>query len=533
MKIWKYILSAAALLSMGACNHDADEMVVPTRNLDIAAHNAVVVNDITAAEEFTLTWSAAKFGVQTEVEYAVSAIVNGRGPIALDTTSHLYYTISNAELLKALNITIGGKYNVEFIVTATAALEGIKSMKDTTSVAVTVDKESIMYVVGGYQGWNPAGPISRLRQGSDGLFRGFVHILSDVNGANELKLATQPSWNAAYFGIKNGVISPDGDAANIVLTKGLHFLLFDYHNRKLVDVPLTKIGLIGAGAAFGDWATDGGQFTYDEANKVWTATLDNVVAESEYKIRFNDMWDVVDAEGNGYNISLGGEKGNLVMGGGNLKAGYNGKVTFTLNLFDAPYTLTEAGPAPKLLHIIGGYQGWNHGAPHSTIKGDNGVLTGYFYVPNAESKEFKFCTDLNWDGINYGMTDGVISTDGGAGNITLEPGLWHIKFDYYANTLTTTAITKVGLIGNGDAFGGWGTDVEMTYNEATQTWNVTINNVPADNEYKVRFNADWGINLGGDAADLTQDGANLKTVKSGTVTYALNIFAHPYTIVEQ
>ena len=42
-----------------------------------------------------------------------------------------------------------------------------------------------------------------------------------------------------------------------------------------------------------------------------------------------------------------------------------------------------------------------------------------------------------------------------------------------------------------------------------------------------------GINLGGDAADLTQDGANLKTVKSGTVTYALNIFAHPYTIVEQ
>ena len=75
MKIWKYILSAAALLALGACNHDADEMVIPTRNLDIAAHNAVVVNDVTAAEEFTLTWSAAKFGVQTEVEYTVPATV--------------------------------------------------------------------------------------------------------------------------------------------------------------------------------------------------------------------------------------------------------------------------------------------------------------------------------------------------------------------------------------------------------------------------------------------------------------------------
>ena len=68
MKIWKYILSAAALLSMGACNHDADEMVVPTRDVAIASHSALVVNDITAAEEFTLVWSAAKFGFETEVE---------------------------------------------------------------------------------------------------------------------------------------------------------------------------------------------------------------------------------------------------------------------------------------------------------------------------------------------------------------------------------------------------------------------------------------------------------------------------------
>ncbi len=532
MKIWKYILSAAALLALGACNHDADEMVIPTRNLDIAAHNAVVVNDVTAAEEFTLTWSAAKFGVQTEVEYTVSATVDGGQAVTLGTTTNLYYSTTNSELLAALAISMGGEYAVEFTVAASA--EGLESVSDAITVAITLDKEAVLYIVGGYQDWNPAGACSRLLAGEDGIFRGFVHILADTEGKNEVKFTTQQNWNGTNYGMADGAISTDGGAGNIVLTKGLHYLHFDLAALKLVDIPLTKVGLIGAGAAFGEWGTDGGEFTYDAANNVWVATLDNVVAESEYKVRFNNMWDVVDAEGNGYNISLGGEAGNLVMGGSNLKAGFNGKVTFTLNLFDAPYTLTEAGPAPKLLHIIGGYQGWNHGAAHSTIKGENGVLTGYFYVPNAESKEFKFCTDLNWDGINYGMTaDGVISTDPGAGNIVLEPGLHHIKFDYYANTLTTTAITKVGLIGNGDAFGGWGTDVEMAYNETTQTWNVTINNVPADNEYKVRFNADWGINLGGDAADLTQDGANLKTVKSGTVTFVLNIFAHPYTIVEQ
>ena len=528
MKIWKYVLSAAALFAMGACNHDADEMVIPTRNLDIANHSTVIVNDITADEEFSLTWSAAKFGVQTEVEYAVFAAVNGGEAVALATTSKLFYTTTNGALLEALAISMGGQYDVVFTVTATTT-DGMTA-SDSVTVVITLDKEPILYIVGGYQDWNPAGACSRLIQSADGFFRGFVNIIDDVDGKNELKFCTQQSWSGTNYGIKEGAINTDGDAGNIVLTKGLHYLHFDIENLKLVDVPITSIGLIGE--AVGGWDADAAKFTFDAANNVWTAVVENVVAEKEYKVRFNDMWDVVDAEGNGYNISLGGAANDLAFGGSNLKAGYNGKVTFTLNLFDAPYSLTEAGPAPTQLYIIGAYQGWNHGNPHSTLKGDNGVLKGFFYVPDANSAEFKFCSQLNWDGPNYGQQDGVISTDGGAGNLSLEPGLWHIVFDYYANTVAYTAVTKVGLIGNGDLFGGWGTDVEMAYDDATQTWNVTLENVPADNEYKVRFNADWGLNLGGDAANLNYDGTNLKTVKSGTVTYSLNIFAHPYTIVE-
>ncbi|MBR0335984.1 MAG: SusE domain-containing protein, partial [Alistipes sp.] len=116
MKIWKYILSAAALLAFGACNHDADEMVIPTRNLEIASQSAVVINDVTAAEEFTLTWTAAKFGVQTEVEYTVSAAVNGGEAVTLGTTANLYYTTTNGALLEALAISMGGEYAVDFTV---------------------------------------------------------------------------------------------------------------------------------------------------------------------------------------------------------------------------------------------------------------------------------------------------------------------------------------------------------------------------------------------------------------------------------
>ena len=505
-------------------------MVTPKRNLDIANHSAVIVNDNTADEEFSLTWSAAKFGVQTEVEYAVSATVNGGEAVALATTSKLFYTTTNSALLEALAISMGGEYNVVFTVTATAAVDG-QTVNDNVTVVITLDKEPILYIVGGYQDWNPAGACSRLIEGNDGIFRGFVNILADVDGKNEVKFCTQQSWSGTNYGIKEGAINTDGDAGNIVLTQGLHYLHFDLENLKLVDVPLTSVGLIGE--AVGGWDADAAKFTFDAEKNVWTAVVENVVADKAYKVRFNDMWDVVDAEGNGYNISLGGAANELTFGGADLKAGYNGKVTFTLNLFDAPYTLAEAGPAPTELYIIGGYQGWNHDNAHSTLKGANGVLKGFFYVADAAAAEFKFCTQHNWDGPNYGQQDGVISTDGGAGNLSLEPGLWHIVFDYYANTVTYTAVTKVGLIGNGDLFGGWGTDVEMAYDAATQTWNVTLENVPADNDYKVRFNADWGLNLGGDVADLTQDGSNLKTVKSGTVTYSLNIFSHPYTITEK
>ncbi len=528
MKIWKYILSAAALLSLGACNHDADPMVIPSRAVAIANHSSVVVNDITTDEEFTLVWSAAKFGIQTEVEYTITAAVNGNS-VNLTTTSNLYYTTTNGALIKALGLTMADTYQVEFTVTATAFESG-ETNADTKTVAFTLTKAGYVYIVGGYQGWKAAEASSRLVQGEDGLLRGFVNILSDTDGGNEVKFYTQQNEEGAKYGIKGGKISTDADAANIVLTKGLHFLLFDYKELTLVDVPLTKVALIGE--AVGSWENDV-EMTFDAATNLWTAVVENVAKDKEYKVRFNGMWDVVDANGKTYNISLGGEATNLAMGGSNLKAGYNGKVTFSLNLFDTPYTLTETGPAPDQLYIIGAYQGWSHSNPHSTLMRSGSQLIGFVNITDAAAAELKFCTELNWDGINYGIKDGAINTDDDAGNITLAVGLHYLVLDFDTMTLSDTLITKVGLIGNGDAFGNWGTDVDMAFDAATNTWSATVNNVPADNEYKVRFNGGWDINLGGEAANLVFGGGNLKTVKSGTVTYVLNIFAHPYTIVEK
>lgn len=524
MKIWKYILSAAALLSMGACNHEADEMVIPTRDVAIASHSALVINDLTANEEFTLVWSAAKFGIETEVEYTVAVSVDGGAAITLGTTSNLYYTTTNAALLEALNISLGGDFAAVFTVTATATTGETSS--DSIELALTNDKTGYLYVVAD----GATDVIAQLVQFEKGKLRGFVQTAAAAN----VKLYVNNDATGTAYGVKGGALSAEADATAIALTAGLHFVQVNLDELAIVDVELTSIGLIGEAVGGWDDASEAtAMFTFDAAKGVWVAVVENVVKEKEYKVRFNKMWNVVDAANNEYNISLGGALNNLEMGGDNLVAKYDGKTTFTLDLSKYPYTMTEAGPAPTELYIIGAYQGWSHDAPYSTLKGDNGKLTGFLNLTEADKTEFKFCSQHNWDGPNFGQKDGVINTDGDAGNLTLEPGLWYIEFDYYANTLTTTAITGVGLIGNGDVFGGWGTDVDMTYDATTQTWSATIENVPADNEYKVRFNDDWAINLGGDVTNLTPNGSNLKTVKSGTVTFELNIFAHPYTIIEK
>ena len=524
MKIWKYILSAAALLSMGACNHEADEMVIPTRDVAIASHSALVINDLTANEEFTLVWSAAKFGIETEVEYTVAVSVDGGAAITLGTTSNLYYTTTNAALLEALNISLGGDFAAVFTVTATATTGETSS--DSIELALTNDKTGYLYVVAD----GATDVIAQLVQFEKGKLRGFVQTAAAAN----VKLYVNNDATGTAYGVKGGALSAEADATAIALTAGLHFVQANLDEQAIVDVELTSIGLIGEAVGGWDDASEAtAMFTFDAAKGVWIAVVENVVKEKEYKVRFNKMWNVVDAANNEYNISLGGALNNLEMGGDNLVSKYDGKTTFTLDLSKYPYTMTEAGPAPTELYIIGAYQGWSHDAPYSTLKGDNGKLTGFLNLTEADKTEFKFCSQHNWDGPNFGQKDGVINTDGDAGNLTLEPGLWYIEFDYYANTLTTTAITGVGLIGNGDVFGGWGTDVDMTYDATTQTWSTTIENVPADNEYKVRFNDDWGINLGGDVTNLTLNGGNLKTVKSGTVTFELNIFAHPYTIIEK
>ena len=533
MKIWKYILSAAALLAFGACNHDADEMVIPTRNLEIASQSAVVINDVTAAEEFTLTWTAAKFGVQTEVEYTVSAAVNGGEAVALTTTSKLYYSTTNGELLEALGINVGNTYSVSFAVKATAVVTG-ETAEDVLTISITLDKVAYLYMLGGYQGWSETNHASRLLQGADGIFRGFVNILAEGDAANAIKICTQYGWGGTNYGMKDGAISADGDAGNIELTVGLHYLEFNVEQLKLVDVPLTKVALIGE--AVGSWDKDCAELRYDAVTNTWVG-MAQVTSTKEYKVRFNEMWDVVDAEGNKYNISLGTANGDLQYGGTNLVAANDGIVSFTLNLFDYPYSIVEGGAVAEneeVLYIASSYDNWNYGVAPKMQAGYtdgvfNGQFTGMLNMPAAG--EYMFARLQSELGTRYGgSADALVEYVGGqdATGIAVDAGLNYVYADFNAKKAIVVKIESLGLVGG---FNNWdaGNPTEFVYDAASNSYKAEVE-FATDCEVKFVMNKCWNtkvgevelqMSLGGSAKELVINGGNL-FMKSGKHTFEVD-----------
>lgn len=124
-------------------------------------------------------------------------------------------------------------------------------------------------------------------------------------------------------------------------------------------------------------------------------------------------------------------------------------------------------------------------------------LEGYVYMANG-SNEWKFATQPNWNGPNYG-DGGAGKLDGGAGNIVSPAGYYKINAN--TTTMTFTAVaTKWGVIGDASPQ-GWNDETALTYNPAMRVWQGGVHLTAAT--IKFRANHDWGYNYGSDKADGT------------------------------
>lgn len=194
----------------------------------------------------------------------------------------------------------------------------------------------------------------------------------------------------------------------------------------------------------------------------------------------------------------------------------------TLDMNNLSYSVGK-----PILYMKGDANGWEG---YDYLSGDDGVhFTGYMYL---NQNGFKFCTQKDWKGTNYGAN---FDTAQDAGNIVMtEPaGYYKVDVDLSAKTYTLYPITSISMIGDATP-GGWDADTDLTYNATERCWEIKDVHLEAK-ELKFRSNHSWddpNPNWGGTPDALVQKGGNIKVAEDGKYDVKLYAWANGYAKCE-
>lgn len=197
-----------------------------------------------------------------------------------------------------------------------------------------------------------------------------------------------------------------------------------------------------------------------------------------------------------------------------------------------PYEPEPSVPieGPEFLLVVGNHQSWK---PEAEVIGKvypvdaDGNYAGYAYLDG----EFKFTSQNNWDGPNYGSGDaeGSLSTDAQAGNLTKDKGYYYITVNI--KDLTYKAdLRNFGVIGSATS-GGWNDDTDLVYDPSDLKLKVTT--TLTDGEIKFRANDAWDVEFGDFGAgekegELAAKGGNIP-VSAGDYQIVVDLSNPSYT----
>jgi hypothetical protein len=156
----------------------------------------------------------------------------------------------------------------------------------------------------------------------------------------------------------------------------------------------------------------------------------------------------------------------------------------------------------------------------ASVKSD-GSYEGYINFPNA-GNSFKLCTQLDWNGTNYGWGSSgtTMSTTGG--------NLWSAGPAYSRVVADTKYLTisydpeQFRIAGD---FNGWSLSATpMTFDASTNLWTATGVSMTAGDKFKFEGNANWTAEIGWDSkSNLVFGGGNIIAAKTGTFTVTLDL----------
>jgi len=183
------------------------------------------------------------------------------------------------------------------------------------------------------------------------------------------------------------------------------------------------------------------------------------------------------------------------------------------------------------LYVVGAFQGWNLATRQSLASKDGNIYTGIinFTAGNNQFLILPDSTDYNNKYATTQTSTPTTTVTQNAGNNLVAPsaaGNYLITFNLTTGAITFELVNSTYSV-IGDAAQGWSTDIPMTYNNTTQSWNVTTAFV-STGSFKVRqddaWTYSWGTIATPDGTSLTSaGGGNIPVAVSGTYLFSFKI----------
>jgi hypothetical protein len=170
---------------------------------------------------------------------------------------------------------------------------------------------------------------------------------------------------------------------------------------------------------------------------------------------------------------------------------------------------------------LDGYADWSPGESPLVKSGMSAPdkLEGYVYMANI-SNEWKFATQPNWDGPNYGDGGGGTLSEAG-GNMVSPAGYYFLQAD--AAAMTFSAVDMIwGVVGSATP-GDWSADTPLEYQPEMMKWTGAVHFISG--EFKFRANDSWDYNYGSSAGNdtLNAGGDNIPVTIEGDYAITLDL----------
>ena len=485
------------------------------------------------------TWSAADYGVPTQINYSLEAATAAAPDAKVTITSGITttsaevdYETLNAILFNDLGLADGVAEDVNFSIgVKVGEYAKIYSNVVTVSCKVTAAEKQYpkLWVVGSYNGWAHDASNQFLFDfaGNDTVYQGMIDFsaINEDHSANEFKITggawgnDEHSMNGAHDAESKTIslVAGGGDNINVYQAKRFYHLTFDRALTLTADVSFDQIGVIGD---FNGWGADV-VMNFNASKQRFYADVE-FPADGGFKFRLDGGWDVSYGS-TGSGVLDSGD--NIPVKAGNYRVYLNmnnfAEMTYTLDAKmygkDEPTSGTttpepEPEPTPTVQGwgLVGEYNSWG-GTPDIMLASDG----TYLVAKGVElSGQVKFRKDGGWD-VNFGAPGEVepveiaVNTElelvAGGKNFTIAAGTydvyldeanakaWFINDGSYPGGGAALEMSEWGLIGSLAACNNWSANIPLYVSgDYAVAKGVAF---AAGDQFKFRKGETWGTEL--------------------------------------